>query len=217
MHLCCLCAALNSLCKMHIQWHLDLFKSTSVMFWVVKIEKKKKYYPFIGCTCTWMCFSFHQFFYALLDLLCLLLFHLMLLFYYLVPRITVDKVFCWSVIFSTHIPSCSLGWMTFWGLFISIYIWLLYFIPQKQLIMSGFHRKLSAALSTEPKHKTDSVKVFVKKTKCLLHGNLMVSCCFAERQTWLWNRCLLVKDWNPNSMTHSHYSYWPVDSHRFTV
>jgi len=94
VHSCCLCAASAS--EMH--W-ISVCTFIYVRFWVVKIEKKKSTILFWGI-CIWMCFSSHQCFFRAwaqmvrgpLELVHLLLFHRMLLFYYLVPRITVDIV-----------------------------------------------------------------------------------------------------------------------------
>jgi len=55
----------------------------------------------------------------------------------------------YTVCYLQHTQSWSLSWMTFWGLFTSIYIGLLNFIPQIQLIMSEFHKKLSADQNTQ--------------------------------------------------------------------
>lgn len=146
----------------------------------------------------------------------------MLLFYCLVLRITVDKVFCRLVCYLQHTysPAAWAEWRFEACLYLFISDFSISFLRNNSLCL-GFTE--SFQLPWIHRAKTFRIQIeilpkyLLKKTKCLLHGKMMVRCCFAEQQMWLWHWCLLVKDWNPNSMIHSHYSYWPVDSHWFTV
>lgn len=212
---------MQSLCSIKQAMHLNFtesvhahFSGTSVRFWVVKIEKI--YYTFFGCTCTWMRFSSHRCFLGPEHRWCAdpigiaPLFHLMLLFYYLVPRITVDKVFCLLVCYLRHthtVLELELN-DVLWPVYIYLYLASRFHSSKTTHYVWVSQKAFSCPEYTEPKHL--GYKIRFCQSLCLLHGKMMVRCCFAEQQLWRWHWCLLVKDWNSNSMIHSHYSYWPV-------
>lgn len=122
---------------------------------------------FFGCTCTWMCFSSHQCFLGPEHRWCedpigiAPLFHLTLLFYYLVPRVTVDKVFC--LLSSAH--TYSPGAWAEWRFVACLYLFLasLFHSSKTTHYVWVSQKAFSCPEYTEPKHLGYKIRLILPK------------------------------------------------------